>query len=123
MDANNSWRCHFKYLQNEFPPSVSPPSIILPLSSLVWTRLGQPFQLILICVFLFLLNVTFYSERDIKCGAFIRSAGLKIFCFKIEIFSVLFLKIKIFFPSLPHDCPGRTRREVNCLFIYLPITK
>ena len=51
---------------------------------------------------------------DIKCGAFIRSAGLKIVLFsKIKIFSVL-----IFFPFLPHDWPGRTRREVNCLFIF-----
>ena len=54
---------------------------------------------------------------DIKCGAFIRSAGLKIsvlYFSKIEIF----LKIEIFFPFLPHDWPGRTRREVNCLFIF-----
>ena len=56
----------------------------------------------------------FTAKMDIKCGAFIRSAGLKISVLfsKIEIFSVL-----IFFPFLPDDWPGRTRREVNYLFI------
>ena len=47
---------------------------------------------------------------DIKCGAFIRSAGLEIFCF--------IFKAENIFSFWPHDWPGRARREVNCLFIF-----
>ena len=69
MDANNSWRCHFKYLQNEFQPAQFI-NLYLVWSVQGLSRLGQPFQLILICVFLFLLNVTFYSENGYKMWSF-----------------------------------------------------
>ena len=51
-----------------------------------------------------------FTAMDIKCGAFIRSAGLEIFCF--------IFKAENIFSFWPHDWPGRARREVNCLFIF-----